>query len=66
MTGYQILRRLPTEGERKLLVHVENTGNVSTTYTDDSVTSGVRHVYRVKAVNSAGTGSQSNYVRVTP
>ena len=66
VTGYQILRRRPTEGERRLLVHVENTGDVNTTYTDDSVTSGVRHVYRVKAVNSAGTGSQSNYVRVTP
>ena len=66
VTGYQILRRLPTEGERKLLVHVDNTGDTATTYTDDSVTGGVRHVYRVKALNSAGAGSQSNYVRVTP
>ena len=66
VTGYQILRRRPTEGERRLLVHVDNTGDTATTYTDDSVTSGVRHVYRVKAVNSAGTGSQSNFVRVTP
>ena len=66
VTGYQILRRRPTEGERRLLIHVENTGDVNTTYTDDSVTSGVRHVYRVKAVNSAGVGPQSNFVRVTP
>ena len=66
VTGYQILRRRPTEGERRLTVHVENTGNTDTSYTDDSVTSGVRHVYRVKAINSAGTGPQSNYVRATP
>ena len=66
VTGYQILRRRPTEGERRLTVHVENTGNTDTSYTDDSVTSGVRHVYRVKAINSAGAGPQSNYVRVTP
>ena len=66
VTGYQILRRRPTEGERRLTVHVANTGNTDTSYTDDSVTSGVRHVYRVKAINSAGTGPQSNYVRVTP
>ena len=66
VTGYQILRRRPTEGERRLTVHLENTGNTDTSYTDDSVTSGVRHVYRVKAINSAGTGPQSNYVRVTP
>ena len=66
VTGYQILRRRPTEGERRLTVHVANTGNTDTSYTDDSVTRGVRHVYRVKAINSAGTGPQSNYVRVTP
>ena len=66
VTGYQILRRRPTEGERRLTVHVENTGSTTTSFTDDSVTNGVRHVYRVKAINSAGTGPQSNYVRVTP
>ena len=66
VTGYQILRRRPTEGERRLTVHMENTGSAATSFTDDSVTNGVRHVYRVKAINSAGTGPQSNYVRVTP
>ena len=53
-------------GENSLSVYVENTGNTDTSFTDDSVTSGVRHVYRVKAVNSVGAGPQSNYIRVTP
>ena len=51
ITGYQILRRRPTEGEATLSVYVENTGSTATTYTDTGVTAGVRHVYR-------GEGSQ--------
>ena len=66
VTGYLILRRRPHEGEETLLVHVENTGSTATTYTDTNVTSGVRYVYRVKAINSAGVGAQSNYARATP
>ena len=64
VTGYQVLRRRPTEGEKELLVYVEDTGSTATTYTDTGVTAGVRHVYRVKAINAAGVGKQSNYVRV--
>ena len=30
---------------------------------DINVTAGIRHVYRVKAINAAGVGPQSNYVR---
>ena len=63
ITGYEILRRRPTEGERRLTTYVANT---DTTYTDANVTSGVRHVYRVKAINTAGVGPQSNYVQVQP
>ena len=66
VTGYQILRRRPTMGEDKLLVYVADTGGIATTFTDTDVTEGVRHVYRVKAINAAGLGKWSNYVRLEP
>ena len=66
ITGYQVLRRRPTEGEDTLLVYVEDTGSATASYTDNDVTAGVRHVYRVKAINGAGVGPQSNFVRVDP
>ena len=66
ITGYQIMRRRPTEGEPSLLVHVNDTGSSATEYTDSDVTPDVRHVYRVKAINAAGLSSWSNFVRVTP
>ncbi len=66
VTGYLILRRRPYEGERTLLVYVESTGSTATTFTDTAVTAGTQHVYRVKAVNDAGPGAQSNYVNADP
>ena len=66
VTGYQVLRRRPYEGEKALLVYVENTGSTATTFTDVDVTAGTQHVYRVKAINAAGAGGQSNYVNVDP
>ena len=66
VTGYQVLRRRPTLGENKLLVYVEHTGNTNTTYTDPNITAGVRHVYRVKAINVAGVSGWSNYARAEP
>ena len=66
VTGYQILRRRPLEGEPNLLVYVNNTGSTVTTYTDAAVIAGTRYVYRVKAINDAGEGARSNYVRVEP
>ena len=66
VTGYLILRRRPYEGEQTLLVYVENTGSAATTFTDTDVTAGTQHVYRVKAINGAGAGEQSNYVNVDP
>ena len=66
VTGYRILRRRPSEGENALLVYVGDTGSTATSYTDNDVTAGIQHVYRVKAVNAAGAGEQSNYVNVTP
>ena len=64
VTGYQILRRLPREGEDTLLVREENTGSRANTFTDTNVGAGKLYVYRVKAINKAGVGEQSNYVNV--
>ena len=66
VTGYQILRRRPREGENTLLVHVNDTGSTATEYTDNDVTPGVLHAYRVKAINAVGLSRQSNFVNVTP
>ena len=66
ITGYQILRRRPTEGEDTLLVYVADTQSAATTYTDTNVTQGVQHAYRVKAINAVGLSRQSNFVNVTP
>ena len=66
ITGYQILRRRPTEGENTLLVHVNDTGSASTQYTDSDVTPDVHHAYRVKAINAVGLSTRSNFVNVTP
>ena len=66
VTGYQILRRRPGEGERTLLVHVNDTGSTATEYTDNDVTPDVLHAYRVKAINAVGLSRQSNFVNVTP
>ena len=66
VTGYQILRRRPSEGEGTLLVHVNDTGSTATEYTDNDVTADVLHAYRVKAINAVGLSWQSNFVNVTP
>ena len=66
ITGYQILRRRPTEGENTLLVYVADTQSTATTYTDTNLTAGVQHAYRVKAINAAGPGPVSNFVNLTP
>ena len=66
ITGYQILRRRPGEGEATLLVYVADTRSTATTFTDTSVAAGVKHVYRVKAINAAGLSGWSNYVNPTP
>ncbi len=66
ITGYQILRRRPTEGEDTLLVYVADTQSTATTYTDTNITPGVQHAYRVKAINAAGAGPISNFVNPTP
>ena len=66
VTGYQVLRRRPNEGEKTLLIHVADTGSTDTTLTDEDVTIGTQHVYRVKAISAAGLSGASNLVRATP
>ena len=61
VTGYQILRRRPRECEPTLLVHVDNTGNAETTYTDTEVMPEIQYEYRVKAINDAGIGKMPNF-----
>ena len=64
VTGYQILRRRPFEGERTLLVLVNDTGSTDTTYADLNATEpGVRYVYRVKAWRKGVLSRRSNYDR---
>ncbi len=65
ITGYQVLRRRPGQGESSLLVYVADTQSTATTFTDTGVTAGVKHVYRVKAINAAGLSGWSNYVNPT-
>ena len=66
VAGYQILRRRPNEGEKTLLIYVADTGSTDTTWADEDVTIGTRHVYRVKAINAAGLSQMSNLARATP
>ena len=65
VTGYQILRRRPSEGET-LSVYATATDSTETTFTDTDVTPGVLHIYRVKAINDAGESRVSNRAEVTP
>ena len=60
ITGYQILRQR-SGCDDDYLVYVDDTGSDATTYTDMDVVEGVRYFYRVKAINSEGVGSQSNF-----
>ena len=65
VTGYEILRRRPKEGEGALLVLVTDTGSTATTYVDATANEpGTRYVYRVKALRGDEKSSRSNYVRV--
>ncbi len=55
IVGYQILRRRPDQGERNLMVRVENTGTDDTYYTDFGLRAYVTFVYRVKAIYEDGS-----------
>ena len=56
VTGYQILRRLPEECEYGYRVHVENTNNTDTNWTDTNVEIGTLYDYQVRAINDVGVG----------
>ena len=67
ITGYQILRRRPEKGEKKLSVYMAHTGTTDTTYTDKDAHSETAYAYRVKAHNAAGLLSpSSNFGRYPP
>ena len=65
VTGYEILRRRPNDGEAALTTLVADTGNAETGYTDDSANEpGVRYTYRVKALRDGEQSKVSNYDRI--
>ena len=65
VTGYEILRRRPNDGEAALTTLVANTGNAETGYTDDTANEpGVRYTYRVKALRDGEQSKVSNYARI--
>ena len=66
VTGYQILRRRPQQGERGFSVLVADTASAATEFTDTEVSLGQPHIYRVTALNPSGVSPRSNYVRLTP
>ncbi len=66
VTGYQILRRLPQQGERRPTVYVADTGSTNTAYTDEDATvAGEQYNYRVKALQGDQKSGMSNLAKVT-
>ena len=76
VTGYQILRKeepvttfwrwwepLPYGCTPLMEVHVDNTGNDATTYTDTDVAEGALYTYSVRAIDSEGVSSRSSFSR---
>ena len=62
VTGYQILRRQTGVDEPgDFQVHVDDTGNTDTTYTDTDVEAEARYVYRVKARNGDLLSPRSSF-----
>ena len=65
VTGYEILRRRPNDGEAALTTLVADTGNAETGYTDDTANEpGVRYTYRVRALRDGEQSKVSNYARI--
>ena len=59
--GYEILRRLPLQGETDLSTLVNDTGNDDTNYTDTSATTpGERYIYRVKAIRGDDRSAETD------
>ena len=65
VTGYQILRRLPLQGEPRPTLYVADTGSTETTYTDEDATAaGEQYNYRVKALRGDQVSEMSNLAKV--
>ena len=65
VTGYEVLRRQPRQGENTLLVYVADTGSTDTSYTDAAANEpGELYVYGVKALRGGEKSGRSNYVNV--
>ena len=65
VTGYEVLRRRPNDGEAALTTLVADTGNAETGYTDDTANEpGVRYTYRVRALRDGEQSKVSNYDRI--
>ena len=65
VTGYQVLRRRPPEGETSLLVY-HTTSDQGTSYLDTgALEQDMLYVYRVKALRSASVSQWSNYTNLT-
>ena len=61
VTGYEILRRNPWNGETELIILVADTNSTDTSYTDATATeSGVRYTYGVKALRGSLKSGLSN------
>ena len=66
VTGYQVLRRVPLQGERRPTVYVADTGSTATAYTDSEATvPGEQYNYRVKALRGDRKSRMSNLAKVT-
>ena len=65
ITGYRILRREPAADDPgQFVVLIEDTGSVTTTYTDADVAPSTSYTYRVQAINPHGAGEPSHDVPV--
>ena len=65
VTGYEILRRRPREGEGALLVLVADTGSTATTHVDATADEpGVHYVYGVNALRGGVKSYWSNLARI--
>ena len=61
VTGYEILRRRPNDGEAALTTLVADTGNAETGYTDDTANEpGVSYTYRGRALRDGEQSKVSN------
>ncbi len=63
--GYEILRRVPLDGENELTTLVDNTGSSDTSYTDNSATApGGQYIYQVKTIRDTERSAASDPVQI--